>query len=378
MAALQVLAIMARVNSYFQQGNLPEAALVANNDWTGGVYLTGNMAHFRASHNASLLEYARRWGDAHDWKPAGYSGCHGTLGCPDNIICGQGFADVYGLTEPKNDTLIAATAAALDIASRSPCEVATNSSQAHDSDKCWWWVDALFMALPVYARMGSLAATPADAERIWAAGRAQYNVTAFGVNSTGAPAFGLWSPEESLFYRDDSYLDKKAANGKGVFWSRGNGWAFGAMALTLDALPSEVSNTNDTKNKTSVLKSRLARDECFGLIAHRVCMFVMARCACSQGHSASVASDRAEYTSKLVAMAAKVKLLQGQDGCWRSSLLDAEQFPMIETSGSSLFVFGLAWGINRGVLPAADYRAAAMKGWECLNQPSPVRLVCIY
>ena len=107
-------------------------------------------------------------------------------------------------------------------------------------------------------------------------------------------------------------------------------------------------------------------------------MFVMARCACSQGHSASVASDRAEYTSKLVAMAAKVKLLQGQDGCWRSSLLDAEQFPMIETSGSSLFVFGLAWGINRGVLPAADYRAAAMKGWECLNQPSPVRLVCIY
>eukprot|EP01046_Picozoa_sp_COSAG06_P077800 COSAG06_NODE_25510_length_609_cov_0.764925_2_plen_28_part_01 len=28
----------------------------------------------------------------------------------------------------------------------------------------------------------------------------------------------------------------------------------------------------------------------------------MARCACSQGHSASVASDRAEYTSKLVAM----------------------------------------------------------------------------
>ena len=37
----------------------------------------------------------------------------------------------------------------------------------------WWWVDALFMALPTYARVGALVGDDASAERIWDAARAQ-------------------------------------------------------------------------------------------------------------------------------------------------------------------------------------------------------------
>ena len=32
------------------------------------------------------------------------------------------------------------------------------------------------------------------------------------------------------------------------------------------------------------------------------------------------------------------------------------EFPAIETSGTSLFVYGMAWGVNNGLLAAADYR----------------------
>ena len=46
------------------------------------------------------------------------------------------------------------------------------------------------------------------AERIWDAARAQYNVTVAGIDASGANAFNLWSAEESLFFRDDSFIGK--------------------------------------------------------------------------------------------------------------------------------------------------------------------------
>jgi rhamnogalacturonyl hydrolase YesR len=310
-----VLDTMALVNSYFQDGTP-----VPNNDWTGGVYMTGNMAHYRTSHNASLLQYAMHWGNSHKWQPAGYRGCHGAVGCPDNIVVGQGYAEIYQLK--RNSTMISAIGSAIDVALKHPCAIQSNTSQSKDSDVCWWWIDAFFMALPLYARMGTLVGAD-SAERIWDYARAQYNISAYGTNASGGNAFNLWSPQDSLFYRDDSYIGRKTPNGHGVFWARGNGWAFAAMARTLEALP------------------------------------------------ASRTADRAEYSLKLVSMAAKLKTLQGEDGCWRTSLEDADQFPAIETTGTSMFVFGLAWGINNGVLKSADYGSAATKGWACLNRPAP-------
>ena len=37
-----------------------------------------------------------------------------------------------------------------------------------------------------------------------------------------------------------------------------------------------------------------------------------------------------------------------------------------ETSGTGFFVYGLAWGIHHGILPAADYRPAVERGWQAL------------
>ena len=168
---------MALVNSYFQRGTP-----VANNDWTGGVYMAGNMAHYRALREASVLQYAEHWGDAHKWNPTGYRGCNGDLGCPDNIAAGMGYTEIYEATSKRNVTMVAGIVRAIETAiTHNACNIKTNSSQAKDSDHCWWWLDALFMALPTYAKVGNLIGdtnSTLTSGRIWDAARANYNITA--------------------------------------------------------------------------------------------------------------------------------------------------------------------------------------------------------
>ena len=63
------------------------------------------------------------------------------------------------------------------------------------------------MALPSFARVGAIVGGDA-AERIWDAARAQYNITVAGISASGANAFNLWSEQDSLFFRDDSFIGK--------------------------------------------------------------------------------------------------------------------------------------------------------------------------
>jgi hypothetical protein len=51
---------------------------------------------------------------------------------------------------------------------------------------------------------------------------------------------------------------------------------------------------------------------------------------------------------------------------WRSSLLDSDDYTMPEASGSALFTYGLAWGINQGLLDRATYEPEVQKAWAGL------------
>ena len=66
-------------------------------------------------------------------------------------------------------------------------------------------------------------------------------------------------------------------------------------------------------------------------------------------------------------MAGRLKDLQKPDGYWAPSLLGPENSPA-ETSGTGFYVYGLAWGIERGLLDAASYRPAVDKGWAALTR----------
>jgi hypothetical protein len=66
-------------------------------------------------------------------------------------------------------------------------------------------------------------------------------------------------------------------------------------------------------------------------------------------------------------MAARLVALQGSDGLWRSSLLDAALYPSPETSGTALITYALAYGIKAGLLSSATYLPVVAKAWQGLT-----------
>ena len=48
-------------------------------------------------------------------------------------------------------------------------------------------------------------------------------------------------------------------------------------------------------------------------------------------------------------------------------MLDPEQAPGPETSGTAFFTYGLLWGINNGILKEADYKPTIDKAWKYLT-----------
>lgn len=67
-------------------------------------------------------------------------------------------------------------------------------------------------------------------------------------------------------------------------------------------------------------------------------------------------------------MAAALIERQGADGLWRMNLADPDEFPEPETSGSDFFCYGLAWGVNNGVLNRQKYSPAVERAWHGLTQ----------
>jgi rhamnogalacturonyl hydrolase YesR len=167
----------------------------------------------------------------------------------------------------------------------------------------WWWCDALFMSPPVWAGLSR------------ETGRQDY--LDYMDHEWRVTASLLWDPQEHLFFRDSSYFTQREKNGRKVFWSRGNGWVMGGLVRVLDEMPLKYPR-------------------------------------------------RPFYEAKLREMAASIALIQGRDGLWRPGLLDASDYPNPEISGSSFFVYAMAWGIDHHVLDKADYLPVVERGWRGL------------
>ena len=128
----------------------------------------------------------------------------------------------------------------------------------------------------------------------------------------------LYDPSERLYYRDSRFFALRDANGRKVFWSRGNGWVFAGLVRMMEALP-----LNDP--------------------------------------------DRRRLQDLFQEMAGRVKELQKADGYWPPALLAPEGSPP-ESSGTALFTYGLAWGIEHGLLERAEYETAVRRGWSALER----------
>jgi len=126
----------------------------------------------------------------------------------------------------------------------------------------------------------------------------------------------LFDEKEHLFFRDNGFI-KKRDNGKKVFWSRGNGWVFGGLTLLMDEYEK--------------------------------------------------GSKEYEYFKDIyLKMAKKLVKIQTPKGHWAMSLLNQGIYKTLETSGTSFFTFGLAWGINNGILEKETYEPHIKKAWNSL------------
>jgi rhamnogalacturonyl hydrolase YesR len=167
----------------------------------------------------------------------------------------------------------------------------------------WSWCDALFMGPPAWMR---LYAATGDQRYLDHAVAQWWRTSDY-----------LYDKTEHLYYRDSNYFGQHEKNGAKVFWARGNGWVMAGLARTMQYLPANHPS-------------------------------------------------RARFEQQFKEMAAKVVTLQQQDGLWRASLLDPASFPMQETSGTGLFTYALAWGINQGLLDRAGYEPAVRRAWDAL------------
>jgi len=165
------------------------------------------------------------------------------------------------------------------------------------------WCDALFMGPPA---MAAVSAATGDRKYLDLANRLWWKTTDF-----------LYDREERLYFRDSRFFEPRETNGKKIFWSRGNGWVFAGLARLLQDMPEDYP-------------------------------------------------ERARYLALYRDMAEKIAAVQGADGYWRSSLLDPDSRPNPETSGTGFFTYGLAWGINKGLLPRSTYEPHVRRGWEAL------------
>lgn len=268
----------------------------APNDWTNGAFYAGVFAAFETIESKEIMNALMDLGTKTEWKP-GRRFDHA-----DDIVINQTYLDVYRLK--KDRKMLQPT---VDVAKRLRTE---SGNEVAKHGITWWWCDALFMAPPTLAKLSRITGDGSYLSTSDKFFQETYDL--------------LYDKEEKLFARDAGYLinekgeGKREANGKKIFWSRGNGWVLGGLARLLDELPRNYPK-------------------------------------------------RAFYENLYREMAAKIITLQQPDGLWRSSLLDPESYPGGEASGTGFYVYGLAWGINNKLLDKKTYLPAIKKGWTGLN-----------
>jgi len=270
----------------WQVANPVEINSKNGNNWARSAFYTGIMAAYQTGGDQKYLTQAMKWAEGLEWK-LGQRPTHA-----DDQAAGQTYLELYQLK--KNPAMIANTKSTLD-------EMLKNPKPGRE---LWWWCDALFMAPPVLARLYSVTG---DKQYLDAMNTMWWDTTDF-----------LFDKSESLYYRDQNYIGKPNANGKKVFWARGNGWVMAGTVRVLQYLP---------------------KDNPY----------------------------RARYVKLLKDMAVSVSRVQGEDGLWRPSLLDPLEAPVPETSSSGFFCYSIAWGINQGYLDRKTYLPIVKKAWKGLN-----------
>lgn len=293
-----ILNIIDKANTYWQNTH-PNPG---NPFWDNAAYHTGNMEAYFVTKNEKYREYSEKWAVQNLWMGArgndrtkwkynyGETPDHVLFG--DWQICFQTYIDLYNLS-PDSIKIARAT------------EVLEYEMSTSKNDY-WWWVDGLYMVMPVMTKMYKLTGNQMYLDKLY-----EYYKYAESI---------MYDPETKLFYRDAKYIypKHKSVNEKKDFWARGNGWLFAGLAKILQDLPQDYEHRQEFENQFKKMAKTLAKE-------------------------------------------------QQKEGYWTRSLLDPAHAPGPETSGTAFFTYGYLWGINNGYLKNCQYKKAALKGWKYLS-----------
>ena len=173
----------------------------------------------------------------------------------------------------------------------------------------WTWIDAIQMAMPVYVKMYAITG---DKQYL------DYAMKSYlwSRNTCGG---GLFNVNEGLWWRDKDYVPPyKEKDGKNCYWSRGNGWVYAALVRCLDVLSPKDKVYKQLKKDFLLMSDALLK-------------------------------------------------CQHEDGFWHASLVSDADYPTPEMTGTALFLYGMSWGIRKGLLKESLYRPACDKAWKALE-----------
>ncbi|MFT3737805.1 MAG: glycoside hydrolase family 88 protein [Breznakibacter sp.] len=297
----EVLKAMVTANDYFMK-KWPDVGktIITNrerpsNIWTRGVYYEGLMELYRIYPKKEYYDYTYSWAEFHKW---GMRNGNTTRNADDHC-CGQAYIELYKMSpDPEKIRHI-----------RTSIDMMVNTPQNDD----WWWIDALHMAMPIFAELGKMTGDNRYYEKMFQI----YNYT-----KTKHGSVGLFNPKDGLWWRDRDFVPPyKEPNGEDCYWSRGNGWVISALARIMTIMPQDAPHYK-------------------------------------------------EYLTMFKTMAKALVPIQRTDGFWNASLHDPGNYGGKEATGTALFVYSMAWGINNGVLDRKVYLPVVLKGWKALAAES--------
>ncbi|MDR7230338.1 rhamnogalacturonyl hydrolase YesR [Caulobacter sp. BE264] len=265
--------------------------------WIQGAFYVGLVAFAERTADKGYVQALRDHGRAQAWG-LGKRPLHA-----DDHVIAQSWLWLHA--RDRDPAQIAPVKARFDAILADPPKADLTFIDGTEDQPCqarWCWSDALFMAPPTWTALSAATGDPRYAR--------------YGDQEFWAATDWLLDKEHGLYFRDSRYFDRRDEQGRKIFWSRGNGWAYAGIVNVLKTLPADHPS-------------------------------------------------RPRYVALFKRMSAKLVALQKADGYWSVSLLAPENSPP-ETSGTAFFVYGLAWGVNQGLLKDARYARSARRGWDGL------------
>lgn len=258
--------------------------------WTRAVYYEGLLALYGIDNDDRYIDYTDRWAAFHKWTPRNGTGTRDA----DDQCCAQAYIERFVMT--GDSAMIAPTRDNLD------------GQMAEGRVDYWTWIDAIQMAMPVYAKMYAVTGERDYLDRAMEMYRWSRDVCGDGLLNT----------KEGLWWRDADYVPPyKEKDGANCYWSRGNGWVLAALVRVMEQLPE--------------------KDKAYK-----------------------------ELKKDFILMCGSIAACQREDGFWNVSLLSPSTYGGKETTGTSLFVYGICWGIRKGYLKESAFLPVVQKAWNAM------------